>query len=136
MIKFFSDIRIYKYSKFILMSLVIHSQNNLNSDKKSQKNHSNRHSSDNETSVKCLHTSTENINDTIKKIVCARSGCSTKKLKLVDQHECRCGKIFCTAHRHSFDHDCEFDYKTHGKDLIKKNNVKVVCNKFKNGDKI
>ena len=35
--------------------------------------------------------------------------------------ECRCGKIFCTKHRHPEDHKCNFDFKSHDKEILKNN---------------
>jgi hypothetical protein len=45
-----------------------------------------------------------------KKIGC---GICSKKLNIIEQtNTCRCGKVFCSNHRHSEDHSCSFDYKT------------------------
>jgi len=45
-----------------------------------------------------------------KKVSCA---CCSKKLNLVEQtNTCRCGKVFCSIHRHFEDHSCSFDFKT------------------------
>jgi len=142
------------------MSLVVRSPNSLDLDKKSQKtaeNPDNAESADdnaeNPDNAESVDDNNADTNNTIKtrqkksesgsgdssdiaRIKCSHSECTIKKLKLVDQHECRCGKIFCTAHRHSFDHNCTFDYKSHGRDIIQKTNIKVEGNKFKNGNKI
>lgn len=40
--------------------------------------------------------------------------------------ECRCGGLYCSTHRYSDKHDCQFDYKKEGEDLIRKNNPVVV----------
>jgi len=38
--------------------------------------------------------------------------------------DCKCGFKFCAMHRHSFDHDCTFDYKKDA-DELKKTLVEV-----------
>ena len=38
--------------------------------------------------------------------------------------ECRCKKHFCI--KHLSDHICTFNYKEHGKEILIKNNPKVV----------
>lgn len=43
--------------------------------------------------------------------------------------ECRCGGVFCSIHRYSDKHACQFDYKEHGADHIRKNNPVVVGQK-------
>ena len=43
---------------------------------------------------------------------------------------CRCGELFCGAHRHSDQHNCKFDYAEHGKAIIAKNNEAVVADKL------
>lgn len=43
---------------------------------------------------------------------------------------CRCGQLFCSAHRHSDQHTCTFDFATHGRALIAKNNEAVVADKL------
>merc|ERR1719436_949471 len=42
---------------------------------------------------------------------------------------CRCGGLFCSIHRYSDKHECNFDYKEHGAEDIKKNNPVVVAKK-------
>jgi hypothetical protein len=36
--------------------------------------------------------------------------------------ECRCGGVFCGAHRYSDRHDCGFDYRGVGRDAIARAN--------------
>lgn len=43
---------------------------------------------------------------------------------------CRCGQIFCAVHRHSDMHKCNFDYESHGKAIIAKNNEAVIADKL------
>ena len=42
---------------------------------------------------------------------------------------CRCGGIFCTAHHHSTDHKCGFDYKAKAAQEILQSNPVVVAPK-------
>jgi len=39
--------------------------------------------------------------------------------------QCKCGYLFCANHRHAEDHDCDFDHKSHGRDILAKQNPKV-----------
>ncbi len=42
---------------------------------------------------------------------CAFKNCN-KKLSLIDNELiCRCKKIFCSTHRFTIDHKCDFDFK-------------------------
>lgn len=43
--------------------------------------------------------------------------------------ECRCGGLYCSIHRYSDKHGCQFDYKVEGADYIRKNNPVVVRSK-------
>jgi len=40
--------------------------------------------------------------------------------------ECRCGYVFCSKHRHAEDHDCDFDHKGKGREILAKNNPNVA----------
>ena len=42
---------------------------------------------------------------------------------------CRCGGLFCSIHRYSDKHECNFDYKELGAEEIRKNNPTVVAKK-------
>lgn len=44
--------------------------------------------------------------------------------------ECRCGFVFCGAHRYSDQHDCQFDFKSFERDAIAKANSKVSPDKL------
>ncbi|XP_059296918.1 zinc finger A20 and AN1 domain-containing stress-associated protein 8-like [Lycium ferocissimum] len=43
---------------------------------------------------------------------------------------CKCGNLFCAAHRYSEKHDCPYDYKNAGRDAIAKANPVVVAEKL------
>ncbi|KAK6617544.1 hypothetical protein RUM43_000678 [Polyplax serrata] len=45
--------------------------------------------------------------------------------------ECRCGGLFCSIHRYSDKHDCQFDYRLLGATEIRRNNPVVVGEKIK-----
>jgi len=40
--------------------------------------------------------------------------------------ECRCGYVFCSKHRYAEDHNCNFDHKGKGREIIAKNNPNVT----------
>lgn len=42
---------------------------------------------------------------------------------------CRCGPIFCGAHRYPEEHECKFDFKAVGKDTIARDNPVVKADK-------
>ncbi|XP_015928890.1 AN1-type zinc finger protein 6 [Parasteatoda tepidariorum] len=44
---------------------------------------------------------------------------------------CRCEGLFCSIHRYSNEHNCQFDYKQLGAQEIRKNNPLVVGEKIK-----
>lgn len=39
---------------------------------------------------------------------------------------CPCGFVFCSRHRYSEDHDCDYDHKGKGRALLAKNNPKLM----------
>lgn len=43
--------------------------------------------------------------------------------------ECRCGGVFCGAHRYSDRHDCGYDYRAAGRDAIARANPVVRADK-------
>lgn len=53
-----------------------------------------------------------------------------KKLRLAQRFNCKCEFVFCSEHRYADKHNCEFDYQSHGKNLIAKNNPTVVSEKL------
>jgi hypothetical protein len=55
----------------------------------------------------------------------------TRKLRLVDKYDCKCGEVFCGAHRHFKDHSCTYDYKASGRAAIAKANPTVKGSKLK-----
>lgn len=57
---------------------------------------------------------------------CAQCNC---RLTIVTTYECRCEKTFCKHHRHAEDHECDFDHKTFMRDILRKQNTKVMASK-------
>ena len=57
---------------------------------------------------------------------CSHVNCN-KKLELVC-FPCKCELKFCKLHRLPELHNCKFDFKKNGKDILKKNNP-LICNK-------
>lgn len=43
--------------------------------------------------------------------------------------KCRCEYVFCSTHRYSDKHDCEYDYKAANRDLLTKANPTIVADK-------
>ena len=54
----------------------------------------------------------------------------SRKVRLMG-FECKCNLIFCSEHRDPSMHNCSFDYKTHGRSIIAKNNAKVTGSKLR-----
>lgn len=59
---------------------------------------------------------------------CPVEGCR-KKIGLTG-FECRCGSVFCSIHRYSDAHNCDFDYKALARDQISAVNPTIVASKF------
>lgn len=54
---------------------------------------------------------------------------SCKKKVGLTGFECRCGGLFCSIHRYSDKHECNFDYKELGAEEIRKSNPVIVAKK-------
>jgi len=54
---------------------------------------------------------------------------SCKKKVGLTGFTCRCGGLFCSIHRYSDKHECNFDYKALGAEEISKSNPVVVAQK-------
>jgi len=54
-----------------------------------------------------------------------------KKLKLVSTHTCRCELNFCAKHRYAEEHNCTFDYRQNGKELLSEQNPLVESDNFR-----
>lgn len=65
----------------------------------------------------------------IKKKLCGVDGCR-KKLSILFDYECKCGKCFCDTHRFITDHNCQYDYKKEHMMLIEKRCPKIEHIKF------
>jgi AN1-type zinc finger protein 5/6 len=52
-----------------------------------------------------------------------------KKIGLMG-FQCKCKYYFCTEHRYSDSHNCVFDYKTCGKEVLKNANPQVIPSKI------
>ncbi|XP_017094546.2 uncharacterized protein [Drosophila bipectinata] len=70
---------------------------------------------------------TGNSADTEKKR-CDKCG---KKLGLTGGFPCRCGGTFCTFHRYSDRHECNFDYRKMGASEIRRDNPVIVADKLR-----
>lgn len=47
-------------------------------------------------------------------------------LTVMTGFQCRCGGLYCSLHRYSDTHDCQFDYKELAQEEIRKQNPVVV----------
>ncbi|KAL8261670.1 hypothetical protein R6Q59_025719 [Mikania micrantha] len=57
--------------------------------------------------------------------------CSTCRKRVgLTGFNCKCGNLFCSAHRYSDKHSCPFDYRTAGRDAIAKANPVVKAEKL------
>ncbi|KAM3337282.1 zinc finger A20 and AN1 domain-containing stress-associated protein 5 [Capsicum galapagoense] len=59
---------------------------------------------------------------------CSRADCC-KRVGLIP-FRCRCGEVFCSEHRYSDRHDCNYDYKSAGRKAIAKENPVVKAPKI------
>jgi len=60
-----------------------------------------------------------------------KNRCHTCKKKVgLTGFECRCGGLFCSLHRYSDKHDCNFNYKEMAQLQIRKNNPVIVGEKI------
>nr|XP_043610381.1 zinc finger A20 and AN1 domain-containing stress-associated protein 8 [Erigeron canadensis] len=59
------------------------------------------------------------------------SRCTTCRKRVgLTGFNCRCGHVFCSVHRYSDKHDCQFDYRATAKDAIAKANPVVKAEKL------
>ena len=59
-----------------------------------------------------------------------KNRCLTCKKKVgLTGFTCRCGGLFCSLHRYSDEHACDFDYKKLGAEEIKKSNPLIIAKK-------
>lgn len=57
--------------------------------------------------------------------------CSTCRRRVgLTGFNCRCGNLFCSAHRYSDKHECPYDYRKAGQDAIAKANPVVKAEKL------
>ncbi|CAN4104759.1 unnamed protein product [Withania somnifera] len=59
---------------------------------------------------------------------CSGAGCR-RKVGLMP-FRCRCGEVFCSEHRYSDRHDCTYDYKAAGREVIARENPVVKAAKI------
>ena len=52
-----------------------------------------------------------------------------KKTGLLD-FECKCGNSYCAGHRHPFDHNCTYDFKSEEIKKIRDSNPKIIAEKL------
>lgn len=59
---------------------------------------------------------------------CFLASCK-KKIGLTG-FKCRCGFVFCGIHRYADAHECDFDYKTTGREALRNENPEIVAAKL------
>uniref|UniRef100_A0A1B6EFZ7 Ubiquitin-like domain-containing protein n=3 Tax=Clastoptera arizonana TaxID=38151 RepID=A0A1B6EFZ7_9HEMI len=59
-----------------------------------------------------------------------RCGQCRKRLNLTNLYTCRCGIMFCSTHRYSETHDCNFDYKKEGRKILEQENPLINAPKL------
>ncbi|XP_048749056.1 AN1-type zinc finger protein 6-like [Ostrea edulis] len=60
-----------------------------------------------------------------------KNRCTTCKKKLgLTGFPCRCGGLFCSMHRYSDKHECDFNYKELAQEQIRKHNPVIVAEKI------
>jgi hypothetical protein len=64
-----------------------------------------------------------------KKKTCNLKGCK-RKLGAFGGYDCKCGSMYCTKHRLAHDHNCTFDFKKEQREVLLKQNPKIVKSKF------
>jgi hypothetical protein len=80
-----------------------------------------------ETEAKKLKTSSSLSSSSAAQVV-DRTRCTECRKKVgLTGIECRCGKVYCGAHRIAEKHACTFDFKTFGRENIEKANERVVA---------
>ncbi|XP_003746644.1 zinc finger A20 and AN1 domain-containing stress-associated protein 10 [Galendromus occidentalis] len=62
-------------------------------------------------------SSTSSLAKRMKKLRC---GVCKQKTGLASSYTCRCGTNFCAGHRYPELHQCSFDYREAGKDVLRK----------------
>ncbi|XP_065882649.1 AN1-type zinc finger protein 4-like [Dysidea avara] len=62
-----------------------------------------------------------------KKRRCTMCG---KKTRIAATYTCRCGSTFCALHRYAEEHNCSYDYKTEGRNLLTQTNPVVTAPKL------
>ena len=74
----------------------------------------------------------DDVNKTVQKKIQVNNSrclCCNRKIGLLG-FQCKCKNYFCSEHRYSDCHDCTFDYKEHGKELLTKENPIVISSKI------
>jgi predicted nucleic acid binding AN1-type Zn finger protein len=64
-----------------------------------------------------------------KAMVRNRCGTCRKRVGLTG-FTCKCGMLFCGTHRYPEKHECSFDFKTVGKEMIARENPMVMASKL------
>lgn len=52
-----------------------------------------------------------------------------KRLRVTNNYECKCGDIFCAAHRFCDQHNCAYDYVKENMEKLNRENPRIVKEK-------
>ena len=108
------------------IKLEIIDKNNTNSKRKDLEDNKSKNNKSEERKVSLddnLDKQTTKIQENINRCMTCN-----KKIGLTG-FQCKCKYYFCAEHRYSDRHDCKFDYKQLGKNLLEKANPKIISSK-------
>ncbi|XXQ35957.1 AN1-type domain-containing protein [Plasmodiophora brassicae] len=79
-------------------------------------------------SLLALATSSVGTRQQPGRMRCGMGGCG-RRVTLAGAYACRCGRTYCQAHRPSESHDCTFDFKAFGQQILRRDNPIVRTRK-------
>ncbi len=74
----------------------------------------------------------EKKEETVEKKEKSKSRCGecNCKVNITNSIDCKCGKLLCMKHRLFNAHECSIDYKEKDRQILEKNNPKIVAEKI------
>ncbi|KAL7585313.1 hypothetical protein Lser_V15G42523 [Lactuca serriola] len=76
-------------------------------------------------------SSSSSSSEVVPEVKVGPSRCATCRKRVgLTGFNCKCGNLFCSAHRYSDKHECPFDYRGAGRDAIAKANPVVKAEKL------
>ncbi|CAH1446676.1 unnamed protein product [Lactuca virosa] len=81
--------------------------------------------------MKAQADSSSSSSEVVPEVKVGPSRCATCRKRVgLTGFNCKCGNLFCSAHRYSDKHECPFDYRGAGRDAIAKANPVVKAEKL------